>query len=291
MLKNTHYELILIKRCIKILIHSPRVIVIGLITISIATGFFLAGLYIEYTYLGIHVLDFNSLNALIHSNFWDHTLHFISILITLALTLFITTFLKFALAFILLEDLQGNKFGFSQAFSIACTRIQEIARLSLILLFGYPKYWFYIIDPVTQSTRVKDFLENSLEDEYDKYSHASGMLFLPLIIKNPWHVTHALHTSESILKKTFGKPVHYNFSYNRIRLFLSIIIFGICFMVFHFIGSLTVFPTLIISIYSTAIMFYIVGILKLAFDIIVYNYCNDIISSYFSEIELITMLT
>lgn len=288
--KKENYGYLLIKKTLPILFKNYFALFFMLSTIIFNTALLIGALYIEYTYLGVHVLDFNSLNALIHANFWDHALHFLSIFFILTFAFIITTSLKFSLAYVLIEKLQNKKVSFIKALKIPLTRLKEVVRFGFIRVFGYPKYWFYVIDPITQSTRIKSFLENSLEDEYDKYSHPKGMLFLPLLVEQPLNVVEALKLSEELLQNKFGKPIEYNFSYQEIRILVSCVLLISSFILFHFIIGFEVFPTICIGLYFITLIFHVLANIKLVFDTIIYNYCNNISSEIFSQEEINKML-
>ncbi len=283
-------EYLLTSRCLRFLLKNSLALFFTFLIFFIGTALLIATMAIEYYVLGIHIFDFNSLNTLLHTNFWDHTFHIISILGVIFIAVFNTVFLKCSLTFIVIESINGITPSPLKALYVPLKHISEIFRLSLIIVCGYPEYWLYLIDPVSHTKRAKFFLENSFEEEYDKYTHPYGILFFPLFVQHKWHVIDTLQESEKILREQFGNNLRYNFSYTKIRMIGSSILITSSFFIFHFGMKLDVFPTLIIGGYTSGVFFYYIGIIKLIFDVAIYHYCKSNNSSLFTTNEIKNIL-
>ncbi len=291
--KNDDYTYLFIKKCIKFLLKNNRALILIFSIITLNTVLFITTLYSEYIYTGAHIFNFNSLAALLHTDFWTHIFNIIGLFFIFSFSIILTTFFKFTLTLLFIKKLQNKKITLLQSLYLPLTRINEIIRFSFIRVFGYPEYWSSIIDPIEQSKTIKQLLqkESLLEDEYPEYSNPYEMIFIPLLLETKLNSNKALQESKEIIQKNFGAIKKYNYSYNKFRFFVTFSIITIVFLIMNLILKFDVFITFASSIYLIVLFFHIFGNIKLTFNAIIYNYCISGKTEEFTHEELKKMFS
>lgn len=269
------YTYIVLFICSNFLLENFSALLFIFLPILLNTFILLITLYAEYIYTGIHIFNFNSLSALLHTNFWEHVFHIISLFCIFSYGIILTTFFKFSLTLFFIKKLQNIKITFFETMHFTFNHTKEIIRFSFIKIFEYPEYWSSIIDIVEQSKRIKKLLiqENFLEDDCSEYSSPQQILTLPIIINTSLNAIDALKKSKELIQSNFGNITKYNYSFNKIRFITSQILLILCFVILNLILKFNVFFTLFIFIYVTTIWFYILTNLRLILNIIIYDYC------------------
>jgi len=276
----------LTKKCLKILFTQGSLRTFVIMSILTNSLILLAVLYCEYLNYGIHIFDFTTLTAILHTDFWDHVIHFLALSGVFVLTSMITIRYKLSTTFYTITLFKKGRPSFFKALFLHTKNTKEFLRYALIFSIEHLKMMLSFFDPMRRLEQFEDYLDGTQTEHINKYARKNSFLLVPVLVENMCHISTAENTSKKLLQKNFGQDFKFHFAFNKLHETLEFIVLLISFIVFHFIIGFHVFPGIIFSLSVTMLFNSILGNAKLIFRSAIYNYCKGHSTGPFSEAEI-----
>lgn len=276
----------LIKRCFSLLLNFKFGLFLSILIIGV--NLFIISIFLDFEYqkYGTHIYDIETLQHLMHIDFWNHMGHFLLILSFIFTLCFITLLLRIKLVKYYVQTLKKEKNNLWLFHMPSLNLFKESLRLSFINTIDALKSVTEFLHIESKLESLQHIVFGSEKPEVSPFQDHTSFLVLPLLIEKKISTKDAFKESKDLIKEKIGDTASPNFSFSS---FIGITLLAVitCLGGFlHFLVGLDVFPSLIICIIIIASLASFIENVTLMMKVALYHFFTKQPIEPFTEKEL-----